>query len=568
MHKRWKTAEYDAVQASSLSAALGVPAVVGALMAQRGLADSEAAELFLRPRLSKVSDPFELPAMQPAVDRIWAALERKERIAVFGDYDADGITSTALLVRVLRRMGGEVTPFLPHRMDDGYGLSTDTLQKCLGLHQPSLVVTVDCGTSSVEAVRAAHAAGVDVVVTDHHEPGGEIAPAVATVNPKLGGHPRVAMLAGVGVAFKLCHALVKRARDAGHAAGGLDLRRYMDLVAVGTIADIVPLREENRILARYGLDQLNRTDFIGLRALMDVAGLKGPADAYHVGFVIAPRLNAMGRLGDAETSLKLLLSEDAAEAGALALELDHANRERQQVEADIHDEIAAQLAGVFDPLRDYGLVLASEKWHPGVIGIVASRVASRFNRPTVLIALDGEGGRGSARSIEGFNLVENLKACGDLLVRCGGHVMAAGLQIEASKVQDFKARFNDIARAALGGADLIPVQRVDGWVGLQECTGELLAVLDTMQPFGFGNPRPVLAAKSVRATDVRTVGDGKHLKLRLVLGATEVDAIGFGMGSRKVPDEPLDVAFQLQRNSYMGRDRIQLNLQDFRPAEA
>ena len=568
MHKRWKTTEYDAAQASSLAKALGVPAVVGALMVQRGLTDIEAGELFLRPRLSKVSDPFELPAMPAAVDRIWTALERKERIAVFGDYDADGITSTALLVRVLRRMGGDVTPFLPHRMDDGYGLSTDTLQKCLGLHRPSLVVTVDCGTSSVDAVRAAGAAGVDVVVTDHHEPGGEIAPAVAMVNPKLGGDPSVAMLAGVGVAFKLCHALVKRARDAGHAAGALDLRHYMDLVAVGTIADIVPLREENRIFARYGLDQLNRTEFIGLRALMDVARLKGPADAYHVGFVLGPRLNAMGRLGDAETSLKLLLSDDAQEAAALASELDQANRERQQVEADIHDEIAARLAGSFDPARDYGLVLASDKWHAGVIGIVASRVASRFNRPTVLIALDGESGRGSGRSIDGFNLVEHLKACGDLLMQCGGHVMAAGLQIEASKVQDFKARFNDIAHAALGGTDLTPVQRVDGWVGLQECTDELLAVLDTMQPFGFGNPRPVLAAKAVRAADVRTVGEGKHLKLRLVLGATEVDAIGFGMGSRKVPDEPMDVAFHLQRNSYMGRDRLQLNLQDFRPREA
>lgn len=566
MHKVWKTVEYDTALASQLAQSLNVPHVVAGILVQRGIKDPEAAELFLRPRLSQVTDPFSLPAMRAAVERIWRALEGKERIVVFGDYDADGITSTALLVKVLRQMGGAVTPFLPHRVDDGYGLSADTLQKCLGMNKPSLVVTVDCGTSSADAVRMAGAAGVDVVITDHHEPGEEIAPACAVVNPKLGSDPRVEMLAGVGVAFKLCHALVKHARDAGHPAGKLDLRRYMDLVAVGTITDIVPLREENRILVRHGLEQLNKTELIGLRALADVAGVRGTIDAYHVGFMLGPRLNAMGRLGDAEVSLKLLMTEDASEAGQLATQLDKANRERQAVEARMHEEIAREVEEWFKPDQHFSLVLASDGWHPGVIGIVASRIAARFNRPTVLIALDGAEGRGSARSIDGFNLVENLQACGETLIRCGGHAMAAGLDIETVRVAEFRECFNDLARKALEGTLLAPVQRVDAWVSLADCTEELLENINAMQPFGFGNPRPVLAAPAVLVSDMRKVGSGKHLKLTLVLGASDVDAIGFGMGGRELPDGPMDVAFQLQRNSYMGRDKLQLSLQDFRPA--
>jgi single-stranded-DNA-specific exonuclease len=537
-------------------------------MAARGLDTDEAIDHFLNPRLSDLGDPFRLPALEKAVQRIWTAVDGRERIVVFGDYDVDGITSTALLVQVLRVLGADAQPFLPHRMEEGYGLSPEAFTRCREELKPGLIVTVDCGTGSVAAVRAATAAGIDVVVTDHHTPGDQLAPALALVNPKLGPHEELQVLAGVGVAFKLCHALVKHGRAAGRAAAELDLRRYLDLVALGTITDIVPLTGENRILARHGLAQMNRTECAGLAALARVAGINARIDAYEVGFRIGPRLNAAGRLGDALLSLELLLGSDPQRIEELAHHLDATNRERQEIEARILQQATDEIDDRFDGARDFGVVVARAGFHPGVVGIVASRLAQRYNRPAVVIGIDDEGGRGSCRSIEGFDMVAGLQQCAPLLRKFGGHAMAAGLEIGREQVAAFSERFNEVAAAALSGADLRPVQKVDAWMELGEADERMMEALEQMRPFGFGNSTPVWAAGGLRLVGPpRVVGQG-HLKLMLASGGVQREAIGWGLGARPIPDGPLDVAFQLRRESYQGRERLVLNVQDFRPSAA
>ena len=563
--KIWRAAAADGESASRLAAELDLPLPLAMVLIARGHADAASAERFLNPRLSDLSDPLILPGMSAAVERIWSAIDRKEPIVIFGDYDADGISSTALMVRVLGSLGAKVVPFLPHRIDDGYGLAAETLQRCIENHHPKLVVTVDCGTNSVEAVLMARSSGIDVIITDHHEPSGEVAPALAVVNPKCGQNDDLKVLSGVGVAFKLCHALVKAARGTGRPEAALDLRNHLDLVCIGTIADIVPLTGENRIFCRHGLALLRRTNLVGLRALIEVSGIKGELDAYHVGFLLGPRLNAVGRLGDAQASLELLLTEDADRARELAQQLDRTNRERQDVEAQIVKEAMAEIDSFFKPEEHFGLVIAREGWHPGVIGIVASRLSARYRRPTVVIAIDETGEcRGSCRSVEGFNLVENLALCSTLLIRFGGHAMAAGLGVERRLIEAFRKRFNEVAAEALRTADLRPVQNIDAWVDLREADERLMTGLDRMRPFGFGNPTPVWAARGVRVVGQPRVVGGKHLKMALASGGTQREAIAFGAGDRQLPVGPIDVAFQLQRNSYQGRDTLQFNVQDFR----
>ncbi len=570
MSKVWKSALADAAGAKALAAEAGLPLPLASLLVSRGVATAQAADRFLNPRLSDLSDPFLLPDMGAAVARIWKAIDAREPIVVFGDYDADGVSSTALMVHVLSRLGAVATPFLPHRIDDGYGLGAEPLGRCIDQFKPKLVITVDCGTGSVDAAQLAKEKGIDLIVTDHHEKSGAVAPALAVVNPKLGHDEGQKVLAGVGVAFKLCHALVKRAREEKReGAEAVDLRPFLDLVGIGTVADIVPLVGENRILARHGLTALMKTRLVGLQELIDVSGLRDkPLDAYHIGFVLGPRLNAAGRVGDAHAALEMLLMDDRAGARGLAMQLDAANRERQETEARIVKEAMTTIGGYFEAKQPFGLVVHSAGWHPGVIGIVASRLSSKYRRPTVVIAVDETGlGRGSCRSIEGFNLVERLEDCGDLLRRFGGHAMAAGLEVEGSKLAAFCERFNEVATRALAGSDLRPVQTVDAWVDLREADEPLIASLQRMQPFGFGNPTPVLAARGVRVVSTRPVGNGKHLKMTVASGATQRDAIGFHLGEQKVPDGPVDVAFHLQTNTFNGRTSIQLNVQDIRASQ-
>lgn len=567
--KVWQfIAAQDDEPAELLARELSLPLPIARLLVARGFADLESADRFLNPRLSALGDPFDLPGLNLAADRVWRALDAGERIVVFGDYDVDGITSTALLVQVLRQLGADVQPFLPHRLDEGYGLGLDALNRCIETCHPALIITVDCGTGSVEAVLEAQKRGVDVMVTDHHQPGQHIAPALAVVNPKLGADERLHNLAGVGVAFKVCHGIAKQGRALGRtAAAGLDLKPYLDLVALGTIADIVPLVDENRILARHGLSQINQTLNVGLAALIEVVGIHDRVDAYEVGFQLGPRLNAAGRLGDAQRALDLLLGRDASKSTELAVELDRSNRERQRIEAQTLKEALEDLGPRFDPDRDRGLVVGRPGWHPGVVGIVASRLLQRFYRPVAVIALSDEGGRGSCRSIEGFDMMAGLNACADDLAKFGGHTMAAGLELKPGRLDSFAAAFNQAAAALLKGRDLRPVQRIDAWIGLDEVDNDLISAMDRMRPFGLGNSTPVWAARSVRVVGVpRVVGQG-HLKLLLATGGRQIEAMGWGMAGRLLPSGPMDVAFQVKRDRYRGQERLVLHLQDFRPAE-
>ncbi len=573
--KRWVTAAADEAAAARLAEALALPRPLAAVLAARGLSDPEAARAFLSPRLSTLSDPFAMPGMAEAADRLEAALSAGRPITVFGDYDADGVTASALLTGILRALGGRVTPFIPCRFEEGYGLTPAALRRCLAETRPALIVTVDCGTNAAESVELAAAQGVPVIVTDHHEPSGRTAPAAAMINPAVTGPETLRDLAGVGIAFKLCHALLKRRRGAGAAPDATpDLREWLELVAIGTVADVAPLTGENRILVRHGLAALEGTAHAGLRALKQVAGVKGPVEGYHVGFVLGPRLNAAGRLSSGHAALDLLLQRagDPAAAEPRARELDAANRERRAIEDGIRREAERLIETAHDPARDFGIVVAGENWHVGTVGIVASRLCSRFRRPVIVVAWNADGtGRGSGRSVEGLNLVEVLEECRELLDGFGGHAMAAGLELRREQFDAFRARFEAACAARLRGQDLRPVQRVDAWVSLGELDAALMRGLDTLRPFGEGNPAPAWGVRNVRVAGrpSRVGRDGAHLKLLLAGGAAQLPAIGFGMGELPLEDGTvLDAVVELKWDHWRGNGSLQLQLLDLAAAAA
>lgn len=569
--KRWVTAEADPRVAEDIARTHGFSRAMARALVTRGLVDHAEIEKFLQPRLADLTDPFALPGMQTAVDLILSHIEQGSAILVYGDYDVDGVTATALMIQVLSGLGAVAVPFLPHRIEDGYGLGVETLHRCIENYHPNLIITVDCGTSSVEAVREAARLGIDVIVTDHHEPAAEgVAEACAIVNPKLGGGPEdIRMLAGVGVAFKVCHGLVKAARQRRmEAAEKLDLKTFMELVAVGTVADIVPLLKENRILVYHGLTLLNRTQSVGLRTLIEAAGISGYVDTYHIGFMIGPRINAAGRLGNAEAALELVLTEQEPRARILAQQLDDASRKRQEIEDKIVQEACSDLDGRFDAGRDFGLVVAHPHWHAGVIGIVASRIASRYNRPVVVIGMDDDGvGRGSCRSVPGFDLLKHLQQCSPMLRRYGGHAMAAGLEVDHSRIEEFAARFNEVCAATLSRVDQRRQLLVDAWITPGDIGDPLYHDQNRLRPFGHSNPLPVWAIRNVTPLFPPRVIGGKHLKILFSMGGRQREAIGFGMGDREVPDGPLDIAFNLILNRYNGQEYLQLHLQDLRPTQ-
>ena len=568
--KRWQETEVDERATARVQETYGFSPPMARTLASRGLVEKADIDRFLRPRLSDLTDPYQIPGLREAVRIILDHIEQGSTILVYGDYDVDGVTATALMIQVLSALGAIAVPFLPHRLEDGYGLGVETLNRCVEQSHPNLIVTVDCGTSSVEAVAAAAAQGIDVVVTDHHEPAAEgIAAACAMVNPKLGGCPDdVHMLAGVGVAFKVCHGLIKAARERGmEAAAAVDLKSFMELVALGTVADIVPLLKENRILVYHGLQLLNRTQAVGLRTLISAANITGTVDTYQIGFVIGPRINAAGRLGNADAALELVMTEEPGRARILAQQLDDASRKRQEIEDRIVGEACADLDARFDPEKDYGLVVAHPHWHAGVIGIVASRISGRYNRPVVVIGMDEDGvGRGSCRSIPGFDLLSHLSKCAGNLRRYGGHAMAAGLEIDIAKIGEFSRQFNDVCAATLKQSDMRRTIAIDAWLQPGDINEHLYYDQNRLRPFGHSNPLPVWALRSVTPTYPPRVIGGKHLKLFFNLNGKQREVIGFNMGDRTVPSGPLDIAFNLILNRYNGQEYLQLHLQDFRPA--
>jgi len=570
MPKLWKLKPVEESMVRKIADSTGLPTPLARALALRGHHAPDEIEGFLEPRLAGLSDPFGLPDMRKAADRLWTAIEGGEIITVFGDYDVDGVTSCAVLVRMLTVLGAKVEGFIPDRLDEGYGLSQNALDRCLEEHGSTLVVTVDCGTNSVESIARAQARGVDVIVTDHHEPDKKTAAAFALINPKLGALPELEILSGVGVAFKLSHALLKIGRKQGNAAAEReDLRDYLDIVALGTAADLVPLVGENRIIVRHGLAVLDRTKWEGLRALKAVAGMRGEANTYHLGFQLGPRINAVGRIGQPMQALRLLTTNDPGEAREIADLLDRTNLERRKIEHDMAEAAFAEIDAYFDPEKHFGLVVAKEGWHPGVVGIVASRLSRHYNRPAIVLGIDANGKtRGSCRSIEAYNLLEGLQSCDRLLVQYGGHKMAAGVELRVEMLEDFKTEFNTAASVELKTLDLSPVQQIDAEIAGEELDWKFYEKLKQLSPFGQNNSEPVWVIRgAVCAGKPRVVGK-KHLKLSVAFSGQIFDAIAFNYAIAQLPAGPLDLAFTLKENTWNGNTSLQLQLNDIRPAQA
>ncbi len=569
MQKKWIVKDVTVFKAGELFRSLGVSPLIARILAGRGI-DSVADGLqFLTPALSAMPDPFLLKGMPAAVERVLLARAGGEPVCIYGDYDVDGISGTALLVSFLRRVGVTCSYFIPNRFDDGYGLNDDALQRIIA-SGAMLIISVDCGITSLREAEFCRRAGVDLIILDHHMPGATIPDAVAVVNPLQAGcsYP-FKQLAGVGVAFNMLVALRSRMRLAGVFGPGEepDLREWLDLVALGTIADVVPLVGQNRIYAFYGLQKLEKTVKPGIVALKKVAGIADTVTCSQVGFRLAPRLNAAGRMESAVPGVELLLGSNAGECAVIAEELDAANAERQVVERSILEQAAALVDnnGVYPACKS--IVLASRDWHQGVIGIVASRLVERYHRPTILIAIDEQGyAKGSGRSIPGFHLLEALTACSGYLDRFGGHRYAAGVGLDAGKIDSFAAAFEAAAGRILGDAELAPLLDIDAEVVAADVDLALVDELRRLEPFGAGNPEPTLMLRGVAVVERRTVGDG-HLKLRLSAGGAVFNAIAFRQAECET-DGVLDIAFFPECNRWNNTTTLQLRIKAIRKAEA
>ena len=535
---------------------------IARLLSRRGFGCAKEVEAFLRPRLSSLSDPFLLPQMGAAVSRVLAALDRHERIVLFGDYDVDGVTSLALLDEMLRAYGEAPQLFLPLRSEEGYGLSRESVERCLEQHQPQLLIAVDCGTSSVNEIAILNERAVDVIVLDHHEPKSQLPDCVAIVNPKL-TECGFEYLCSVGVVFKLCHALLKT-----RLTPGFDLKSKLDLVALGTVADIVPLRGENRVLVQRGAIEIARTSRIGLKKLMQIAGVHPPILPEDIGYRLGPRLNAAGRLSTAEKSLRLLRTQDESEAAVLAAELDRQNRERQDLETQIFAAATEKIDIEFDAARDAAIVAGARGWHPGVLGIVASRLVRKYHRPAIVIGFDENGlGKGSGRSIEGLNLVEALSRCADRLEKYGGHEMAAGLAMREENFDRFAEAFRSTARELLSEEALQPCLRLDHELTFTDIDIEFLHWHEMLQPFGNENPQPLFFAREIEPVAPPRVVKEKHLIFRLRQGDRHRRAVYFDGMANQLPPPPWDIAFRICADEYGGETLIAMHIEALRAAE-
>ena len=573
MKFRWTLAPSQPLLAGQLAASLKISPLLAQCLLNRGFDEPATIENFLQPRLKNLADPFLLPNMAAAVERLLRAREQGEPLVIFGDYDVDGVTSTALLVEVLRALGWLVDFYLPHRLDEGYGLSRDGVENCLKKFPVKLLFAVDCGSTAVETIAWLRERGVDVIVLDHHQVSSPAPAVVALVNPQLASASETGNfqeLCSAGLAFKLAHALVKRGRETGlPGTAEFDLKPLLDLVALGTIADIVPLIGENRILVSTGLEKLNTTRRPGLVALKTVAQCPPQLGAYEVGFQLAPRLNAAGRLETAEVALRLVLAPDLASAMPLAQELDLRNRERQKIERSISDEVIGVVRSKFDAQNDFVIVEGQLLWHIGVVGIVASRVLQKFYRPTFIIGGDGVAWRGSGRSIAGFDLAAALRECDDLLVRHGGHAMAAGVTIHPDKLDAFRVRLNEIARRSLQPEDLQPPLRLDAEVALKEVSLSALAELDRLKPAGQGNPSVQFFARGVaHSRPLQRMGaDKQHVKMWVTDDVVTHECVWWGAGKESLPVGKFDLAFAPAVNQFNGRMAVQLKVLDWRAAD-
>ena len=571
---RWIHSPPPPGQVTALSAALGVSPVLAELLLRAGQADAPAAEAFLKPALARIADPFLLKNLDLATARLRRALVGREQIVVLGDYDVDGVSSTALLVSILRRFGSAPRFVVPRRMEDGYGLSRSAIDRALEPGKPDLFVALDCGTNSHEEVAYLASQGIDVIVVDHHRSKEKPLEQGILINPHvhdLPGDDAWRHMCTVGLVFKLVHGLVKELRAEGHPeAQAIKLRDYLDLVALGTVADLVPLQAENRILASYGLRTLKEGARPGLRALMDVAGVKPGQDLMPVdiSFRLGPRINASGRLADAALSVELILSEDVRFCRQIARQLDGFNRERQDIERAITEEADRMIETLF--LDRPGIVLYADGWHPGVVGIVAGRVTRKYHRPCIVLGNEGAQAKGSGRSVDGINLVEVLAGCSDLLASWGGHPMAVGVALEKQNLDAFRERFAEGVRAWTGGRTLAPELAIAAWLRPDQINERLMEELALMHPFGQANPEPKFGLRGVVLRQRPEVFKQQHFRFCLEPhpGRRRLYGVAWKMADRLPPvDAPIDLVIELAWNYYNDRRTLQLELIDWRPSE-
>lgn len=552
-----------------LSTRAGISIPEAQVLINRGIRDEETLRTFLSPRLSSLLDPMILKDMDRAVSTMVRAIERREPITIFGDYDADGLTATAVLYNFLRRIGTEVSYCIPNRLTEGYGLSATAVRRLTG--RTGLLVTVDCGISNQEEVRSLQGLGMEVIVTDHHQIPEEFNPSCAVINPLRTDCPfTFKMLSGVGLAFFLAVALRSGLREKGWFQKKVepDLREYLDLVALGTVADMVPLLNQNRILVRSGLERMGNTLWPGIRALSELSkvGESAPVGAEDLSFRIAPRLNACGRMGDAETGIRALTTDDPAEARRLAAILNELNDRRQSIERQIVARIEEGIRSSCDLDERRTLVFAGKGWHRGVLGIVASRIAEKYCRPTVVLDVQDGLASGSARSIDGFDLYGAISSLKPLLSRFGGHTQAAGLSLQSANIEEFRSGLEAIAQDRLEPEDLVPTLEVDGRVELDELDLRMVERLQAFGPFGRGNPEPVFYTPAVEIVEARRVGE-KHLRFKLRKDANQFEGIGFGLAGR-IPAGcgMIDLVYTPAINRWQGLKRLELKVLDLQPS--
>ncbi len=547
-----------------LASELSVPPIIAQILLNRGITSLEDAKYFFRAGLEHLHDPFLMADMQRAVERIQTAVEQKQRILVYGDYDVDGATATAMMILFFRQLGIEVDFYIPHRIREGYGLSKEAIE---AIHSKGvdLIIAVDCGITAIDEVALARTLGMDVIICDHHQPGRVLPEAHAILNPKRADCPYpFKELAGVGVAFKLAQALAQRFSHPENA-----LFQLLDLVAIGSAADIVPLVDENRILVREGLERLQTTQNVGLRALLKKTGLEGKSvGTGQIIFILAPRINAVGRMSDASQAVRLLTTDSEQEALDIAELLEKENRNRRNIDEETFKEAIEQVEAYFDPEKDPVLVLSSEGWHPGVIGIVASRVVERYYRPTVMISTDDGIGKGSARSIPGFNIYDALKTCSDLMLGFGGHKYAAGLSIESQNISRLRERLHEYADGVLTEDLLTPKLSIEGELEFNQIDGKLMRILKMMAPYGPQNMRPVFYSKNIRVVGTPAVVGSNHLRFKACQNGKVIDAIGFNLGGLlhriRGNRTDIEIAYLLEENEWQGRVYTQLRIKDIR----
>ncbi len=558
MNKKWEGYKINEEEVSQIAKNHNISELMAKIIMNRNIPE-EKIESFLHPKLSDLYDPFLFNDMDKAVDRILKAIDKKEKITIYGDYDVDGITSATILVKYFTSLNANVDAYLPNRLSEGYGLNEASLDS-IRESGTNLLVTVDCGISGYEEVEYAKKLGMDVIITDHHECHERIPDCIAVIDAKRpdSSYPFNG-LAGCGVSFKLAQAISKKLKLPDES-----FLNYLDIVALGTIADIVPLVEENRIIVKYGLEKMKKTENPGLKALINSSALK-TIDSSAISFGLAPRINACGRMGQAELALKMLLTDNIKEAVDIATKLQEMNRNRQEIERGIINEAIEQIES--EKLNNNKIiVVGKENWHHGVIGIVSSKITESYYKPSILICFEGEEGKGSGRSVDGFDLHAALTACSDYLQKFGGHEMAIGLTLDKSKFEDFRKAICDYAKDKLPD-ESVPTIRYDAEITCKDVSKETINELKLLEPYGEGNPAPLFAYKNIKVDSIRTLSNDKHLKLNVKDEHRIFSAIAFNMGEKKNSirmGDKADILCAIEINSYNGIEMIQLNIKDIK----